>query len=113
MFDKNQMEELMKKAGDIQKTIEETQSEVLKLEVIGEAGGGVVKAFMSGKHELKRISISSTLLHNKDKEMLEDLIVVAVNDAGRKVDEQITKKMAKITEGIPMDAFKNFKLPTQ
>lgn len=111
MFDKNQMDELMKKAQEIQKTIQETQDEVLKMEITGEAGGGIVKVIMTGKHDLKKVIISSTLLHNKDKEMLEDLIVAAVNDAARKVDEQITKKMSKITEGIPPDALKGMKLP--
>jgi DNA-binding YbaB/EbfC family protein len=99
MFDKNQLAGLMKKAQEMQKNLEKTQEEVAKLEVAGESGAGMVKIIMTGKHDLKKVTIDDAVMD--DKEMLEDLIAAAVNDANRKIEEQTQNKMGGITAGIP------------
>lgn len=99
MFDKNQLAGLMKKAQEMQKNMEKAQEEIARLEVDGEAGAGMVKVIMTGKHDLKKVIIDDSVMD--DKEMLEDLIAAAVNDANRKVEEQNSAKMGSATAGMP------------
>ncbi len=99
MFDKNQLAGLMKKAQEMQKNMEKAQEEIAKLEIEGEAGAGMVKVIMTGKHDLKKVIIDDSVMD--DKEMLEDLIAAAVNDANRKVEEQSSTKMGSATAGMP------------
>lgn len=99
MFDKNQLAGLMKKAQEMQKNMEKAQEEIAKLEIEGEAGAGMVKVIMTGKHDLKKVIIDDSIMD--DKEMLEDLIAAAVNDANRKVEEQSSTKMGSATAGMP------------
>ncbi len=106
MFDKGQMAGLMKKAQEMQKNLEKAQEEVAKLEVTGESGAGLVKLIMTGKHDVKKVTIDPSLMD--DKEMLEDLVAAAINDANRKVEEQSSSKMGSVTGGLP---FGNMKLP--
>lgn len=101
MFNKGQLAGLMKKAQEMQKKFEEAQKELAELEVHGESGAGLVKVVMTGKHDIKSVSIDPTLMD--DKEMLEDLIAAAVNDANRKLEKITADKMGAATAGLPMD----------
>jgi DNA-binding YbaB/EbfC family protein len=98
-MDKGQMAGFMKKAQEMQAKFEKLQDEVTKLEVIGESGAGMVKITMSGKHDVKKVVIDPSILD--DKEMLEDLIAAAVNDANRKVEAVSSDKMGSLTAGLP------------
>lgn len=109
MFDKGQIAGLMKKAQEMQQNLQKAQEEVAKIEVIGESGAGLVKAVMTGKHDIKKITIDPSLMD--DKEMLEDLIAAAINDATRKVEEQTNAKMGNATAGMPMGGLGGLKLP--
>ncbi len=99
MFDKGQLAGLMKKAQEMQKNMEKAQEEVARLEVEGESGAGMVKVVMTGKHDIKKVTIDDAVMD--DKEMLEDLVAAAVNDANRKVEEQTQTKMGAATAGMP------------
>lgn len=99
MFDKGQLAGLMKKAQEMQKNMELAQEEIAKMEAQGESGAGLVKVIMTGKHDLKQVIIDPSVMD--DKEMLEDLIAAAVNDANRKIEEQSQAKMAKVSAGMP------------
>jgi DNA-binding YbaB/EbfC family protein len=89
---------LMKQAQEMQKNMERAQAEIAKMEVEGEAGGGMVKVQMTGKHELVRVTIDDSLMD--DKEMLEDLFAAAVNSAVRKVENTTQEKMGGLTQGM-------------
>lgn len=99
MFDKGQMASLMKKAQEMQQNLQKAQDEVANLEIAGESGAGLVKVTMTGKHDLKKVSIDQSLMD--DKEMLEDLIAAAVNDANRKLEKESADKMGGLTAGLP------------
>lgn len=91
---------MMKQAQQLQAKMAEVQEELGRAEIEGSAGGGMVTAVMSGKHELRRLKIDPTLANPDDTEMLEDLIVAAVNDARVKVEEHVKAEMAKVTGGL-------------
>lgn len=91
---------LMKQAQEMQKNMQEAQEEIAKMEINGEAGGGMVKVVMTGKHELVRVEIDDSLMD--DKEMLEDLFAAAVNSASRRVEEVTQEKMGGLTSGMNM-----------
>lgn len=99
MFDKGQLAGLMKKTQEAQKKLEQAEEEIARLEVTGESGAGMVKVTMTGTHDIKKVFIDDTVMD--DKEMLEDLIAAAVNDANRKVEEQRQEKMKAATAGMP------------
>lgn len=84
---------LMKQAQQMQANMEKAQEELAKLEVTGQAGGGMVKVTMTGKHDVKRVEIEDALFED-DKDMLEDLIAAAVNDANRQVEKTTQERMA-------------------
>ena len=86
---------LMKQAQAMQANMQKAQAEIAALEVIGESGGGMVKVTMTGKHEVKRVQIEPQVAA-EDREMLEDLIAAAINDAVHKVDEQSQARMASV-----------------
>lgn len=100
--------DLMKQAQQMQGKMQQMQEELAKAEVTGEAGAGLVRVVMTGRHDVKRVSIDDSLL-SEDKEMLEDLLAAAVNDAVRKVEQNSRDQMGKMTAGmgIPPD----FKMP--
>ena len=100
MFNKGQLAGLMKQAQAMQENLKKAQEELAFIEVTGEAGSGLVKILMTCKHEVKRVSIDASLMTD-DKEMLEDLIAAAFNDAARKVEETSEAKMGKLTGGMP------------
>jgi len=92
---------LMKQAQQMQENMQKAQAEIASLEVTGEAGGGMVSVVMTGKHDLKRVTIDPALME-EDKEMIEDLLAAAVNDAVRKVEATSQDKMAGVTGGMEL-----------
>jgi len=105
---KDGLGEIMKQAQAMQEKLHQAQAEIANLEVAGEAGAGLVKVVMNGKHELKRVTIDPALL-NDDKEMLEDLIAAAVNDASRRLEKTSQEKMTGFAAGLNLPA--GLKLP--
>lgn len=100
MFNKGQLAGLMKQAQAMQENMKKAQDELGNVEVTGESGAGLVKVLMTCKHDVKRITIDPSLLAD-DKDMLEDLVAAAFNDAVRKAAETSEAKMGKITAGMP------------
>lgn len=98
---KGGMGNLMKQAQKMQEELQKAQVEVANLEVNGESGAGLVKIVMNGRHDVKRVNIDASLME-EDKDILEDLIAAAINDAVRKVETQSQEKMAKVTGGMGM-----------
>jgi nucleoid-associated protein EbfC len=92
---------LMKQAQAMQENMQKAQAEIAGIEVLGEAGGGMVKITMNGRHEVKRVQIEPAL-GGEDREMLEDLIAAAVNDAVHKVEARVQEKMASLTAGLQL-----------
>jgi nucleoid-associated protein EbfC len=92
---------LMKQAQAMQANVQKAQAEIANIEVIGEAGGGMVKITMNGRHEVKRVQIESAVA-GEDREMLEDLIAAAANDAVHKVEARVQEKMASLTAGLAL-----------
>ena len=105
---KGGMGNIMKQAQQMQGNMEKAQKELAETEVIGESGAGLVKITMNGRHDVKRVVIDPEFM-NDDKEMLEDLIAAAVNDANRRVETMTQEKMASVTAG--MDLPSGMKLP--
>lgn len=92
---------LMKQAQLMQANLQKAQAQIAELEVEGVAGAGLVKVTMNGKHDVRRVFIDASLMGD-DKEMLEDLIAAAVNDAVRRVETVTQEKMASVTAGMPL-----------
>ncbi|TCV79117.1 YbaB/EbfC family nucleoid-associated protein [Sulfurirhabdus autotrophica] len=99
---------LMKQAQQMQENMQKMQEKLAAIEVEGQAGAGLVKVTMTCRHDVKRISIDDSLLSD-DKEMLEDLIAAAINDAVRKVEATSQEKMAGATAGMGLPP--GFKMP--
>ena len=97
---KGKLAGLMQKAQKMQEEMQKTQEEMARMEVSGEAGGGLVKVTMTGKHAVRRIQIDPSLLD--DREMLEDIVTAAVNDAVNRVAATMQERMSDITAGIPL-----------
>lgn len=93
--------DMMKQAQKMQENLQKAQEEIANMEVTGEAGAGLVKVTMTGRHDLKRVEIDASLMGD-DKEMLEDLIAAAVNDANRRVETKTQEKMSGLTAGISL-----------
>jgi DNA-binding YbaB/EbfC family protein len=92
---------MMKQAQAIQRNMEKAQQEIAQTEVVGEAGGGMVKITMNGKHEVRRVQIEPAVIGD-DREMLEDLIAAATNDAVRKVEATTQAKMSGLMAGMKL-----------
>ncbi len=101
---------LMKQAQKMQENLQKAQEEVANLEIAGESGGGLVKLIMTGRHEVRRVSIDESLLQD-DKDMLEDLVAAAINDAVHKVEKAVQEKFAGVTGGMGLPLGGDFKLP--
>lgn len=99
---------LMKQAQKMQEEMQKAQAEIAEMEVTGQSGGGLVKVTVNGRHECKRVAIDESLLED-DKDMLEDLVAAAINDAAVRVDETTKERMAGVTSGMQMPA--GFKMP--
>ncbi|MFT4798287.1 MAG: DNA-binding YbaB/EbfC family protein [Candidatus Azotimanducaceae bacterium] len=104
------MGDLMKKAQQMQEKMQSMQEDIARMEVQGESGAGLVKIVMTGRHDVKRVSIDDSLL-TEDKEVLEDLVAAAVNDAVRRVEQNQKDKMSDLTAGMPLPP--GFKFPFQ
>lgn len=106
------MQQLMQQAQrmqeQMQKNMQKAQEALAQAELIGEAGAGLVKVTMTGQHDVKRVSIDDSLL-SEDKEVLEDLIAAAVNDAVRKVEAKSKETMGAATAGMGLPP--GFKMP--
>ena len=105
---KNQLAGLMKQAQQMQDNMKKMQDQLANVEVEGQAGAGMVKVLITCRNEIKRISIDPSLLAD-DKDMLEDLLVAATNDALRRAEQTASEKMGTVTAGLPLPA--GFKLP--
>jgi nucleoid-associated protein EbfC len=99
---------MMKQAMALQANMKKAQEEIANMEVVGESGGGMVKVTMTGKHEVKRVQIEPQVI-SEDREMLEDLIAAAVNDAVNKVESQTQQRMSSVMSGVALPP--GFKLP--
>jgi DNA-binding YbaB/EbfC family protein len=105
---KGNIGQLMKQAQQMQENMRRMQESLALLEVEGQAGAGAVKVQMTCKHEVKRVTLAPSLAGD-DREMLEDLLAAAFNDAARRVEATIAEKMAGMTAGLGLPA--GFKLP--
>ncbi|MCB8888562.1 MULTISPECIES: YbaB/EbfC family nucleoid-associated protein [Halomonadaceae] len=105
---KGGMGNLMKQAQEMQEKMQKVQEEVAKAEVHGEAGAGMVKITMNGRHDVSDVTIDPSVLE-EDKELLEDLLAAAVNDAVRKVEANSKAKMEEATAGLNLPP--GFKMP--
>jgi DNA-binding YbaB/EbfC family protein len=101
MMNKGQLAGLMKQAQQMQDNMRKMQEQLATIEVEGQSGAGMVKVVMTCRHDVKRVSIDPSVLAD-DKEMLEDLVAAAVNDAVRRVESTVQEKMAGVTAGLPL-----------
>ena len=105
---KNQLAGLMKQAQQMQDNMKRAQDELAHTEVEGQAGAGLVKVVMTCRHDVKRVTIDPSLM-TEERDMLEDLVAAAMNDAVRRAEATSQEKMAGLTAGMPMPP--GFKLP--
>ena len=105
---KGNIGQLMKQAQIMQENMRRMQEQLATVEVEGQSGAGLVKVVMTCKHDVKRISIDPTLVGD-DREMLEDLVAAAFNDAARRVEQTISEKMSGFTAGLGLPP--GFKMP--
>ncbi|PXW27356.1 YbaB/EbfC family nucleoid-associated protein [Paraburkholderia caballeronis] len=105
---KGQLAGLMKQAQQMQENMKKMQEQLAQIEVEGQAGAGLVKVTMTCRNDVRRVSIDPSLLAD-DKDMLEDLVAAAFNDAVRKAEATSQEKMGSMTAGLPMPP--GFKLP--
>ena len=98
---KGQLAGLMKQAQQMQDNLKKAQDELANIEVEGQSGAGLVKVVMTCKNDVKRVTIDPSLLSD-DKDMLEDLVAAAFNDAVRRAEATSAEKMGKLTAGMPM-----------
>jgi DNA-binding YbaB/EbfC family protein len=92
---------IMKQVQEMQANMQKLQEELANMEVTGQAGGGMVSVVLTGRHEARRVNIDPALLSD-DKEMLEDLVAAAINDAAHKLEEASKEKLADIAGGLAM-----------
>lgn len=105
---KNGLNDLMQQAQKMQADMQKAQEELTDLEVTGEAGAGLVKVTMNGRHDVRRVEIDPCIL-NEEKTVLEDLLAAGVNDAVRRVEETNREKMQSLAGGMSLPA--GFKFP--
>lgn len=105
---KNQLAGLMKQAQQMQDNLKKVQEELAEVEVEGQSGAGLVKVVVTCRNEIRRITIDPSLLAD-DKDMLEDLMVAATNDALRRAEQTASERMGNVTAGLPLPP--GFKLP--
>ena len=107
MFGKNGIAGRMKQAQQMQENMKKAQDELATIEVEGQSGAGMVKITMTCNHDVKRVQIDDSVMD--DKEMLEDLVAAAVNDANRRIDTTTQEKMGGFSQGLNLPA--GMKLP--
>jgi len=93
--------QLMKQAQKMQENMARAQEELASMEVTGESGAGLVQVVMTGKHEVRRVSIDDSLMED-DKDMLEDLVAAAINDASHKIEETTKEKFSGMGAGMEL-----------
>lgn len=103
------IQKMMQQAQQMQKKMEEMQQKLAEIEIIGKSGGGMVQITMNGKSEAKKLVIDPKLIDPTDKEVLEDLIVAAINDAKTQSEIKMSEEMSKLTGGMGLPA--GMKLP--
>ncbi len=103
------LNEILGMASRVQEELQRAQENLDKIEVEGSAGGGLVKVRASAKGRILGVSIEESLLAPSEKQMLEDLVTAAFNDARKKADEASSSEMSKMTSGLPLPP--GFKLP--
>lgn len=104
----NNMGELMKQAQKMQEQLQKQQETLASKEVTGESGAGMVRVVMNGRHDVRKVTLDPSLL-SEDKELVEDLLAAAVNDAVRKVEEQNRSAMSNMAAGMGLPP--GFKMP--
>lgn len=102
------MGDLMKQAQQLQEQMQKAQEQLANAEVTGESGAGLVKVVMTGRHDVRRVTLDPSLL-SEDKEVLEDLLAAAVNDAVRRVEANSREVMSGLTQGLTLPP--GFKMP--
>jgi hypothetical protein len=102
------MGNMMRQAQKMQEDMQKAQQEIAAMEVEGQSGGGMVKVLMNGRHEIRKVSIDDSLMQD-DKEMIEDLLAAAVNDAVRRVEQVTQEKMSGLSAGLNLPG--GLKLP--
>jgi DNA-binding YbaB/EbfC family protein len=100
MLNKGGIANLMKQAQKMQENMQKAQDELANVEVEGQSGAGAVKIVMTCKHDVKRVTIDASVMD--DKEMLEDLIAAALNDANRRAESTAQERMGALTAGLPL-----------
>lgn len=105
---KGELGKLMQQAQKMQEKMQEAQQELASMEVEGQAGGGMVKVTMTGRHEVRRIEIDDSLMGD-DRDMLEDLVAAAVNDAVHKVESETRERFSGMAGGMQLP--EGFKMP--
>ncbi|MBI1733518.1 MAG: YbaB/EbfC family nucleoid-associated protein [Gammaproteobacteria bacterium] len=96
---KSGFDDIFRQAQQVQEQLQVAQQEVSQLEVQGEAGAGMVRVTMTGRHDVRRVDIEPSLMGG-DRRMLEDLIAAAVNDANRRVESATRERLARVTSGL-------------
>ena len=105
---KGQLAGLMKQAQQMQDNLKKMQEQLAQVEVEGQSGAGLVKVLVTCRNEVKRVTIDPSLVGD-DKDMLEDLVVAAVNDALRRAEQTAQERMGSVTSGLPLPP--GFKMP--
>jgi nucleoid-associated protein EbfC len=101
--------QVLKQAQQMEEKIRQVQDKIAHAEIKGTSGGGMVKATLSGKGEMRALKIDKSLVDPQDIEVLEDLVIAAVNDARTKLDQYTAEEMSKATQGLPLPG--DFKMP--
>ena len=105
---KNQLAGLMKQAQQMQENMKKAQEDLARIEVEGQSGAGLVKVVMTCRHDVKRVAIDKSLM-GEDKDMLEDLLAAAINDASQRLEQATQQRMAAVMGGMNLPP--GFKLP--
>ena len=105
----NNMSQIMKQAKAMQEKMAEMQKKIEETEIEGSSGGGAVKILMNGKHEVKNLFIDPSIVNSEEKEVLEDLIIAALNDVNKKIAENTNDQLGSISGGMGLPP--GFKLP--
>lgn len=100
---------MMKQAQKMQEDMQRAQQEIAGMEVTGQSGGGLVKVTIMGTHECRRVELDPSLLEDDDKEMIEDLVAAAMNDAVQRLEATTKERMSDVTSGMQLPA--GMKLP--
>jgi len=98
---------MMKQAQKMQENLQKAQEEIANMEVSGQAGGGMVSVVMTGRHEVRRVTIDQSVYD--DREMVEDLVAAAFNDAAQKLERETQERMSSLTQGMGLPP--GFKMP--